>query len=440
MIIMNKVLKKTGITLLLLAGLVIGGCDLFDVENPNNLVEGDLDNPASATAMANGLEFSVTRALGALLAVYGTATDEVTWVGSRDAWRNLDIGDLDDPLNEFSNGLFPFVGEARWLSDDFITRIEAFQTAGLLQDDTILMRAYLYRAVIHTIIADMYDDFTFSNRDEPGPPIGATSMNSLYDMALEAIDNAMALGPDGQLMIQLQAMRARVQFSNALWGKVKPSVNTADPLVNDAGAVADAQAALALIGDADWAYQLELDPSLGFPDNSDAFSIGFQVNNRSELRFGITYIQPTSNNRKVEAVTFADAIDTDVIQPFVEATIDDFEAQGDYPDFTIVSSREMHLILAEAALAAGDDAGFATAINAIRAFDGLTPFADQIDAQAMLEHARQANLFNQGRRLMDMYRFGQSSPEWSDQGTSVQSPGTFFPIADIEIKSNPFLQ
>ena len=437
---MNKLLKHTGITLVLLISLMLAGCDLFDVENPNNLVEDDLGNPASAAAMTNGLEFSLTRSYASLLATYGTATDEVTWVGSRDAWRNLDIGDLDNPLNEFSNGLFPFVGEARWLSEDFVRRTEDFRAAGLLQNDDDLMRAYLYRAIIHAVIADMYDDFTFSNRDEPAPAVGPTNMNSLYDIALDAIDKAMAIGPDGELMIQLQAMRARVHYSKAVWGKVKPTIDTANPLVNNAEAVADAQAALALMGAADWTYQLELDPSLGYPDNSNAFSVGFQINNRSELRFGITYIQPTENGRKVEAVTFTDIIDTDVVQPYLEATIQDFEAQGDYPDFTVLSAREMHLIIAEAALAAGDDAGFTEAINAIRAFDGLTPYSGQVDARAMLEHARQANLFNQGRRLMDMYRFDQISPEWADQGTTVLQPGTFFPIADVEIKSNSFLQ
>ena len=437
---MKTLLKHTGITLVLFVALIIGGCDLFDVENPNNLVESDLDNPASASAMANGLEFSVTRAVSALLATYGTATDEVTWVGSRDAWRNLDIGDLDDPLNEFSNGLFPFVGEARWLSEDFVRRIEDFRSAGVLQNNEDLMRAYLYRGIIHTVIADMYDDFAFSNRDEGGPPIGPANMVTLYDMALDAIDKAIALGPDGDLLIQVQAMRARVNYSKAVWGKVKPSVNTADPLVNNAAAVADAQAALALMGSADWIYELELDASLGFPDNSNTFSLGFQVNNRSELRFGITYIEPTSNGRNVESVTFADIIDTDVVQPFVENTINEFESEGDYPDFTVVSAREMHLIIAEAALAAGDDAGFTDAINAIRAFDGLTAYSGQVDAQAVLAHTRQANLFNQGRRLMDMYRFAQTSPEWEMQGTTMLAPGTLFPIADVEVKSNPFLQ
>ena len=430
---------KNTLLLSLALAITLAGCDLLDVENPNNLVENDLDNPAGAVAMANGLEFSLTRCIGALLSTYGTTTDELTWVGSRDAWRNLDIGVVDDPLNEFSNGLFEFVGEARWLSEDFINRLEAFDAAGVLTDRSALTRAYLYRAIVHTVIADMYDDFAFSNREEPGPAIGPANMNSLYDIAIAAIDNGLAMNPSAELETQLRAMRARTQYSKALWSKVKPTINLSDPLVNDAGANADAQAALDLMSDPDWFFELELDPAMGFPDNSDAFSIGFQVNNRNELRFGVTYILPSSDGLKVEEVTFKDFIDTETVHPFVQNTIDVFEADGQYPDFTIASAREMHLILAEAALAAADDGAFTESINAIRTLDGLTPYSGQVDATELLINSRQANLFNQGRRLMDMYRFALSSPEWTENGTTVINPGTFFPIADIEIKANPLI-
>lgn len=65
----------------------------------------------------------------------------------------------------------------------------------------------------------------------------------------------------------------------------------------------------------------------------------------------------------------------------------------------------MHLIIAENALANGDEATFAAHINKIRALDGLTEYTDQIDAQDLLEHSRRVNLFLQGRRISDHYRF-----------------------------------
>lgn len=47
-------------------GLLAAGCDL-SVDNPNNLLEQELDNPTVAASLANGAEATVTRALGAML-------------------------------------------------------------------------------------------------------------------------------------------------------------------------------------------------------------------------------------------------------------------------------------------------------------------------------------------------------------------------------------
>ncbi|MDZ7694359.1 MAG: hypothetical protein U5K69_25090 [Balneolaceae bacterium] len=52
----------------------------------------------------------------------------------------------------------------------------------------------------------------------------------------------------------------------------------------------------------------------------------------------------------------------------------------------------------------------------------------------MLEHSRRVNLFLQGRRLADHYRFGSSSPEWAP---NQDEAGTFFPITITEIRANP---
>jgi starch-binding outer membrane protein, SusD/RagB family len=71
--------------------------------------------------------------------------------------------------------------------------------------------------------------------------------------------------------------------------------------------------------------------------------------------------------------------------------------------------------------------------------DGLTPWAGQIPALDMLKHERRANLFLQGRRLADLYRWGENSPEWqtAPPSTAVSRRGTFFPLTCIEIRSHP---
>ncbi|QXD14872.1 hypothetical protein GQ464_015850 [Rhodocaloribacter litoris] len=428
---MNRWIKGAApvLSTLLLAAFLWTGCDILDVENPNNLIEDDLNNPAAAGPMANGAEAAVARALSFVYAPYSVATDEMTWVGSRDAWGQLDNGVIDFPGNEFSDQAYPYVGEARWMTDEFAKRLEAFREQGA-GNSPAQMRVYLYKAIIYTTIADMFDDFTISDRTEPGPPVGPQNMGTLYDEALSAVNKALALGPTGELEAALLGMKARIVHGKAVWQKVNP-VDTANPLVS-AGA-AEAAAALAKM-DPDFRYQMVFDGGFQL-----ANYMASEVNNRLEFTFTDTWVRRNAAGNKVEEVTYPDMIDG-VVHPYLQEVIETYVAEREYSDITVVSAREMHLILAEAALAGGDMNGFTTHINNLRALDGLSPYSGQVDARQLLIESRAVNLFLQGRRLADLYRFGLRSPEWVDTAPAVTRPGTFLPITRIEIEANPLVQ
>ena len=425
-------LPQAAAALVIATLIIVSGCDLLDVSNPNNLIEDELDNPAAAPAMANGAEATVTRALGAILAPYSAGTDELTWIGSRDAWDELDIGRLENPNNEFTDAAFPFVGEARWTTDEYIRRIEGFREEGLLNDENTLARVYLYGAVIYTGIADMFDDFAIdSDRREGAPPVGPDNMSSLYDTALSYVDAALDLEPRPSLEVALTGMRARIQYSQAVWQTVNPvSGAPQDNLINESGAVQDAIAALDMM-DANYVFAMEMDGSLPSLVVGD-LSMALQVNQRAELGFGETYIEPEPDGT-FSAVSLRDPID-DVVDPVLEEAITEFIAQDQFADIPVVSAREMHLILAEAALAGNPTLDYTEEINKLRALDGLTPYDDQVDAFDLLKHSRKVNLYLQGRRLADHYRFDDPSPNWS-----ANTPGTFLPITITEIRANPNL-
>ncbi len=414
---------------LLLAVFSMAGCGILDVENPNNQMEDDLNNPAAQGPMANGVEASVTQALSYILAPYSVGTDECTWVGSRDAWGQLDAGALDFAGNEFTDQAFPYVGEARWMADEFKTRLEDFQTAGA-GDPVALARVYLYHAIIYTTIADVFDDFVIgSDRTEPAAPVGASNMSTLYDTALQSVNSALALNPGDDLRTALLGMKARIIYSKAVWAKVNP-VDTANPLVN--AGTAEAAAALAMRSE-DGVFQLVTDG--GFQLQS--YMAG-QINDRLEFTFTDTWVQRNEAGNKVDQVTYPDMIDG-TVHPFLDAFITKFVADRQYADLPIVSSREMHLILAEGALASGDMGGFTTHINNLRALDGLSDYNGQVDARALLIESRAVNLFLQGRRLADLYRFNIMSPEWQGTTSAVTKPGTFLPITKVEIEANPLV-
>ena len=66
--------------------LSAAACSVFDtdVTNPNAVTEDALGDPASAPPLVNGLGAAVTRAFTGVYGPYSVASDELTWVGSRE--------------------------------------------------------------------------------------------------------------------------------------------------------------------------------------------------------------------------------------------------------------------------------------------------------------------------------------------------------------------
>ena len=96
----------------------------------------------------------------------------------------------------------------------------------------------------------------------------------------------------------------------------------------------------------------------------------------------------------------------------------------------------MYLIRAESEYVNNQLESARAHLNTLRAIDGLAA-DDSTDIEEMLQYERRVNLFLQGRRLADMYRFNEQSDHWLDINDAVTSTGTFLPIPLIEIESNP---
>jgi hypothetical protein len=449
---------RSALVSLWLAALAVACSGLLDVENPNNVNIDNLSNPAAAGPLANGALSATARAFGTVLTPYSEATDELTWIGSRDAWGDLDQGYLSGITNEFVDAAFPSLAQARWLSDEAIKRLRAFDSAGVLPNRTDLARSYLYGAIAYITIGDMFDDWPIgSDRTQAAPPLGPTNMAQVYDTAIvyatRGIAIAQAAGAAG-LERELTAVRARARHAKGVWQKLNPfsATTLSSPLVNDADAVADATRALALAATPDWKYQFN------YSSTTIGTSIGFEVNQRLESRLGDTYVVPTSDGKRVLGcdstigcqIRLSDPIDA-VPDPVLLGTVTAFTKGIQYGSLTVVSTREMYLILAEARLAQNDSVGAATFINNIRALNTksatdttkLTPY-DPLNpahprARAMYQHERRVNLFLQGRRLADHYRFGVAADKWPGSAEAVMTPGTVFPITNTERLANCYI-
>lgn len=438
---------------LLALGLAVAGCEsLLDVENPNNIKGDDIRNPTAAAALVNGVHSAVARGVNAVVLPAATASDELDWVGSRDAWRQLDDGTLSDPFNEFTDAAFPNLAQARWLADEAVEVLEEHRTEGRLVpgnvEPLLLARAYLYAGIAYTTIGDLFDRWAFSDMRTPAPPLAAADMRQLYDSAIVFLDRGLTIaeaevtrGNTGAApwRLAILGMRARAKHGRAIWNMIGPVPDapaniTNNGLVSDAGAVADANQAIALAA-ADWKFEFK------YSSTTVGGDFGAWVNDRLEMRLGDVYVYGSASNKTWDSTRIADPI-TGTRDPVLQATATAFKTAASYPVFTVVSARELRLIVAEAALLAGDTATFATHVNAVRALNSLTDWnqaAPQLPARALLVHERQVNLYLQGRRLADQYRFGIPAGKWQPGSEALTQTGRMLPITARECLSNPLI-
>ncbi len=413
---MNKKSKLLGLILT----FAVVGCEL-EVNNPNSLLEEDLKDPSAASAVANGAWNAALRGISYMMMPYTVAGDESVWIGSRDAWRQIDKGGMTNEYNEFVDQAWPYISEARWMADEAVTRLGEFNSAGTLPDVQDLVFAHITAAMVRIYIADFFDDFVYSSKTVPGKPIGAANMHELYDQAMDLLTGAESIASASNKVIVL-ALKARVAHAEGVWGKLNPSVNTSAPYVS-AGAT-EAAAAAALMT-ADWKWKMN------FSSTTVSNYMANQINDRQEMDLLYNSLTKTGD-------TFPNDLVTGKADTRMQAEFDlfkDVTSGTSYAPITVVSLREMHLIIAESKLAGGDNAGCLAELNAIRAFDDLAAYPSTQDVAAAFKHERRANLFIQGRRLADMYRFNETSTVWDNVEKSPA--GSFFPITIQEIRANP---
>lgn len=437
--------RSLGAATAVLGAMALTSCTVFstEVKNPNAVTEDAISSAsAAATSLVTGLYGAVNAAGNQITGTSGAASDELTWVGSREYWNLLDVGDLGDPLNEYTDGQFPYVAQARWMTNYVLPKLEEYDRAGSLRNRADLAQAYFLGATIYTLIGENYEDFVISSdRVNNGAPIGEANMRVMFDSAIvytgKGITVATALN-NQPLRARLLAMQARAKWSKAVWGTLRaPRGFPANPYINDAGANADAAAAIAAFGSNTARYRFET-----IAQNAGGwFSTGSEMNSRLEIRAGNRYIVPNAaGTRPVDGaagIAMRDPI-TGEVDPVTLANINECCRLSSTVNvgWTAASAKEMQLILAEAALATNNTTEFASRINAVRAADGLPAWTSggAVSARDILVHERNVSLFLQARRLTDHYRFQIRADRW------VATRGTrpcFFPISYNERQQNP---
>ncbi len=434
--------RRLGAVAVALGALATASCQIFstDVKNPNAVTEDAIATAAAAaTSLVTGQYGAVNAAGNQIVGTIGAASDELMWVGSREYWNLLDVGDIGDPLNEYTDGMYPYVSQARWMSNYVIPKLEEYDKGGLLRNRADLAQAYFLGATTYTLIGEVYEDFVIgSDRTKNTANVGEANMRSMFDSAVVYLDKGLTIATalnNQPLRARILGMRARAKWSKAVWTSLRaPRGFPANPLINDAGANADAAAALAAMGANTFRYRFDVVAQ----NNGGWFSTGGEMNSRLEIRAGNRYINPTAaGTRPLDGIAGIKLVDpvTGQPDPVTLKNIDECCRLSSTVNvgWTAVSAKEMQLILAEAALATNNTAEFTTRINAVRAVDGLPDWTGTPSARDILIHERSVSLFLQGRRLHDHYRFQQRADRWV--ATRGLRP-CFFPISYNERQQN----
>ena len=438
-------------TLLLALGLAAGlaACDFLstDVENPNVVVQEDIEKPAAASALVSGLLWKTAEAMGAMVAAHSTTSDEAIWRGTFDGVGLLDRGALWENIGRYQSSAYESLTVARWLGDETVQILEGFQADGTLPSLGLLARAQLFSGITFFLAAENFEDFAVSDRREAG---NLVDRPTLYATAITKLEQAAATAQqasDTDTEVAALAYQALTHWSRAVFQLLDPEQIPANPLIDDAQANTTAAQVVTRVGP-EWEYAFEYDPST--VDNR----AGFEINSRREVTFEDHIVQqdatltrpcwPGNSACPMDGIRLMDPIDN-IQDPALRRELWAFIEGFVHPNNVGVSAREMYLILAEAALANGDDAEFTTQINPVRGLEGLTPYDpvthSALDQQDLLIHMRRVNLFlHLQRRLQDLYRFGIIAPEWvPGEGTpnTLQNVGHVFPISDLECETNP---
>ncbi|MGH8548384.1 MAG: hypothetical protein ACRERU_07255, partial [Methylococcales bacterium] len=419
---------KTRLVLTLCIALLLAAftaCEkLLEVKNINNIGESGVSDIKAAAGVVNGAGGSVARGIAYVMAPYETATDEVYWIGSRDAWNQLDRGSVSDFNNEFTDQAWPFITEGRYMADKAVTLLEGHDAAGLLSTSVTispnrsdLARAYIYSALVRIAVGEMFSDFVISDKTDTQPPIGESNLYSLNDQAISALGkaeivlNALASSATKtELLRRVYGLRARAAHSKAVRQLMIPAKTTpANPWVQSAQAVADANAALGVMT-ADYKWTIDYYTPLLFQE------LAWEVVGRSELKL---------ENIPNDPITAA----ADVrMQAGAADFLDKTKYSDRYSALTMTSAREMHLIIAEDYLAKGDATNARSRLNTLRALNSLPQIAATNDINVAMKHERRANTYLQGRRLLDMYRFGVKDARWVTTSEAYTTPGTLLPV------------
>ena len=391
-------------TLVACATVFSFGCDdLLTVENPQNILDQDLDTELAIAAVANGVQGDLAVAWDDLVYMSAHLADELIHTGSDSGIRRPSEGTSDQTSTWLRNAYDVMVAGV-FVANDAVRRFRRIVPDADSRAETA--SALVAAGFLELGLADNMCVVTL----EGGPALQPAEVYPIAEASFtEALEIATVAGSEPH-RLQALAGRARARLAQG----------------DDPGARADA----AQIPDA-FVFYARYSQNSGRENNLVAGQTrtGLRKESGVHPRY---YTNPLYQNDSRTPMTNNGPDDkgADGTTQFVQQE----KYAGRDADIRLASWQEARLIEAEAALNLGDVSDAVALIDEVRAAAGLPPYAGAVTADAVrgqLMTERSAELWLEAQRLRDLRR--TADPYLADRSTCI-------PLSINEENSNPNLR
>lgn len=385
--------RRARAPVLALALLFMTGCEgLFDITNPGELLDEDLDDMALIPVLVTGLSSDFSDLVDGLALDVARATDELAGTGSYTDTGLFRRGILDPDEVE---GNWEQAHEARWMAELHLERIGEL-IPETFDGNRYVARSFVFMGLAERTLGENYCEVSFDG----GP---AVPRDSAFTRSVTALTDALS---------------------------------HADT-IPDLAMAAHGGLAQAYVGLGDWGMALQhaamVDTDFEFvafyDENDDSNTVWDETHGRPEASVFMSLAgsfdppDPRAPYTKCGVFQDGEVVDTgagcestqgaDGTNPHWRQEKYDTENA----DIPAIKGTEMRLIEAEAALLNGDLGLFTDKINVVRAFYGLDEIAVPTqagalefpnagnDAWSILDRERYLTLWLEGRRLWDLDRW-----------------------------------
>jgi|TARA_B100001964_G_scaffold28350_1_gene28733 hypothetical protein len=395
--------------------MLLISCEDFEVDNPTNILDGDLADKGMANALGNTPEVAVAAALDDGVVWAAACSDEGFLSGSGTFRIMIDEGYMDGYNQQYDN-LYNALASARWIAEDATNRL--LELVDNPNADTRVANGYFWNGIARLTLADYFEEVVIDGAAPITPMATTTSaiekFQSAATIASAAGNTSLAAAAHGAT-----ARAYRALYFDEKWNSSKDDMSTFKK-ASDA-----AKAALAISA----TYVEYANYAPPGASNFVYSSVNASRYNRMDPKYA--YMKdPVSGD-----------IDPRIIHgPKVNEsprTGDDVYLITKYPDegadIPVSRADEARLIIAEYAAMTNDLATAVSMINEVRTGVGLADFVstDQAEVLTQLKYERSVELWYEGRRWQDMRHYELIPVRWAEinKGKGVHRR---WPVSQLE--------